>query len=54
MSKSVSVTAKEFLDSKQSEDFRAACARVGIEPTKRQVRRWRRKTGKAYKEGRPS
>lgn len=58
-------TAKQFLDSKESTEFRAACARVEahragtkglapLEPSKRQVRKWRRKEGLAYKLGRAS
>ena len=32
--------------------FIKACELVGIEPTKRQASKWRRKTGKAYIQGR--
>ena len=46
------MTAREFLKSKQADEFRRACERVNIEPTIRQVRRWRRKEGLAWKKGR--
>jgi hypothetical protein len=57
-------TAREFLNSEDSNEFRAACARVtvhsakdkrnqALEPSVRQVRKWRRRAGAAWKEGRP-
>ena len=51
-------TAKEFLGTGESNEFRAACARVQmgngltLDPTKRQVRKWRRREGLAFKQGR--
>jgi hypothetical protein len=46
-------SARTFLNQYPgSEVFRAACSKAGIEPTRRQVCKWRRKTGKAYQEGR--
>ena len=32
-------------------EFRRACEKVGIPPTKRQASKWRRKVGLAYKKG---
>jgi len=34
---------------KHNEQFRAACERAGVEPTKRQASKWRMKRGLAYK-----
>ena len=39
-------TNKEF--AQENKDFRDACQRAGIEATKRQASRFRRKKGKAY------
>jgi hypothetical protein len=47
-------TAREFLKSEASNEFREACSRVSIEPTVRQVRKWRRRAGLAWKAGRPA
>jgi len=33
-------------------DFLSACEKSGLKPTRRQVSKWLRKTGKAFKEGR--
>lgn len=43
------LTAKEFLSGEQSNQFKSYCSEAGIEPTKRQVRKFRRKRGLAYK-----
>ena len=32
--------------------FRRACMKAGVSPTKRQASKYRRKIGKAYREGR--
>lgn len=56
-------TARKFLESAGSKEFKDACSRVQahragtkglqvLEPSVRQVRKWRRKTGLAYKMGR--
>ena len=37
--------------SKNNEHFRSACEKAGVEPTMRQASKFRRKEGKAYKEG---
>lgn len=44
------MTNKEF--AKTNQQFISACQKAGVEPTKRQAAKWRRKTGIAYKEGR--
>ena len=44
------MTNKEFAEKNQQ--FRAACASVKLEATKRQASKWRRCTGLAYKTGR--
>jgi hypothetical protein len=41
-------TAKEFLVGNESNQFKSYCASAGIEPTKRQVRKFNLKRGKAY------
>ena len=46
------VTAKEWLGTRASDEFRALCLRIGIEPTRRQVCKYRRKAGLAYKASR--
>jgi hypothetical protein len=33
-------------------DFLSACEKSGLKPTRRQVSKWLRRTGKAFKEGR--
>ncbi len=35
-----------------NKDFMAACTKADVEPTKRQASKYRRKIGKAWKEGR--
>ena len=42
------ITAKEFLASGASNEFKATCLRIGIDPTRRQVCKFRRKMGLAY------
>ena len=44
------MTNKEFAD--KNKEFRDACARAGVEPTRRQASKWRMKKGLAWKEGR--
>lgn len=38
--------------SKEDQNFRNACEKAGVEPTMRQASKYRRKTGKAYNQGR--
>lgn len=40
------VTNKEFAEN--NAEFRAACDRAGVQPTKRQAARYRQKRGQAY------
>lgn len=40
-------TAREFLNSAESQQFRDLCAEAGIEPSRRQVRKYRRGVGLA-------
>jgi hypothetical protein len=47
-------SASAFLGDGASNEFREACSRVNIQPTVRQVRKWRRRTGLAWKAGRPA
>ena len=46
----IEMTNKEF--AAKNEEFRAACKRVGIDPTSRQAARWKNRKGLAWKEGR--
>jgi len=41
-------TAKEFLASEESNQFKSYCEQAETDPTKRQVRKFRNKRGKAY------
>jgi hypothetical protein len=41
------MTNKEY--AKENKDFREACEKVKIEPTKRQASKYRHKKGKAWK-----
>jgi hypothetical protein len=43
-------TAKEYLNGPESGEFRNICDKAGTPATKRQVRKFRLKRGKAYKE----
>jgi len=38
--------------SKTNQDFKNACEKAGVQPTIRQASKYRRKSGKAYNEGR--
>lgn len=44
------VTHQEYAAS--NGEFKAACAKVGLQPSSRQASKWRRKFGKAWTEGR--
>jgi hypothetical protein len=42
-------TAKQYLDSDASEEFKRICSKAYTQATKRQVRKFLQKRGKAYK-----
>jgi hypothetical protein len=46
----INISNKEFAEI--VEHFQKACAKVKLEPTKRQASKYRMHKGKAYKEGR--
>ena len=35
-----------------NKEFQAACAKAGVQPSRRQAAKWRRKEGSAYNRGR--